>query len=581
MTLNGMAGNLNANERAEIAAAMGRGRRMMPDLPPDLMLNALVTARFDAMGLPLERAEELAAAEISAMRRRAAADALALAGRRGDRAVGHLTPGEMVVPKALLDRDPALKRTIIAALGAAGLDWRRYEVGGADDSINPATGLREFNFEGDGSPSDPGFSELNADLGSGSASGGDDTLGGGDDGDDDTLGGGDDGGDEGAQGGLGSGGEPGDDGRGNGGASGADAGGGLDDFDVGFDITGDPGPRGGKDTLGGGGGTLGGAAGTLGGTPGNDIDRRAVGYEGDPADLVGNVPNTAIGTGPGTVARDSGSRRSTIGGTRNQSTGNSPLNARNPEVGAHHADLARYAGDTSAIDNLADWLKEGIEYNVWGVPILQTKRVDIRPNPTKKFGPRAPGGARTLSPQWRERIAGKEIKGRPHGGYGTTATKVTWDEKTNKLSATITLGRYQMTRTALKDAGYLDAKNQWTKKDGIESKADFLNHPKAQEAAIDAVMSRAGEQLVSNRAIGRLGQRFRGVRRDITVTPAGIYAAAHRRGAKAVAEYFDWLEKNNFDSRKGIPGNKNLEKTFRQIETRLREFEDLQLWSGD
>ena len=92
---------------------------------------------------------------------------------------------------------------------------------------------------------------------------------------------------------------------------------------------------------------------------------------------------------------------------------------------------------------------------------------------------------------------------------------------------------------------------------------------------------RAGEQLVSNRAIGRLGQRFRGVRRDITVTPAGIYAAAHRRGAKAVAEYFDWLEKNNFDSRKGIPGNKNLEKTFRQIETRLREFEDLQLWSGD
>ena len=152
MTINGMTENLSAADKTEIAAAMARGRRMMPDFPPDLMLNTLITARFDALGLPLERAEALAAAEIAAMRRRAPAEALARAGRRGDRAVGHLTPGEMVVPKALLDRDPALKEKIVAALGAAGLDWRRYEVGGADDSINPATGLWEYYGDFDEEP---------------------------------------------------------------------------------------------------------------------------------------------------------------------------------------------------------------------------------------------------------------------------------------------------------------------------------------------------------------------------------------------------------------------------------------------
>ena len=69
---------------------------------------------------------------------------LAASGRFGDTEIGHLTPGEMVLPQALLT--PDLKVYLQDAFRQAGLDIGRYIVGGTDDSINPATGAREFFF---------------------------------------------------------------------------------------------------------------------------------------------------------------------------------------------------------------------------------------------------------------------------------------------------------------------------------------------------------------------------------------------------------------------------------------------------
>lgn len=56
------------------------------------------------------------------------------------------------------------------------------------------------------------------------------------------------------------------------------------------------------------------------------------------------------------------------------------------------------------------------------------------------------------------------------------------------------LGKYQMGEKALEDAGYYkkdgtgknDWKGEWTGRDGVNSKSDFLSNPQAQENAIRA-----------------------------------------------------------------------------------------------
>lgn len=69
-------------------------------------------------------------------------------GRRGDTTVGHLTPGEVVVPKAVL-AIPGIEEALRHGFEEAGVDWSRYEVGGEGDSRNPETGAREYGHEGD------------------------------------------------------------------------------------------------------------------------------------------------------------------------------------------------------------------------------------------------------------------------------------------------------------------------------------------------------------------------------------------------------------------------------------------------
>ncbi len=74
----------------------------------------------------------------------------AFLGRQGDTELAHLTEGEMVIPPHILT--PELHAELAQAIAAAGADMGRYTVGGTDDSLNPATGAREYWWRGgDGS----------------------------------------------------------------------------------------------------------------------------------------------------------------------------------------------------------------------------------------------------------------------------------------------------------------------------------------------------------------------------------------------------------------------------------------------
>ena len=66
--------------------------------------------------------------------------------------VGHLTPGEVVVPREVLAQ-MGTREQLRRGFAAAGADMGRFTVGGMDDSRNPATGAREYAF---GDPDAPG-----------------------------------------------------------------------------------------------------------------------------------------------------------------------------------------------------------------------------------------------------------------------------------------------------------------------------------------------------------------------------------------------------------------------------------------
>lgn len=66
-------------------------------------------------------------------------------GRYGDDKLVHAETGELVVPKALIDKNPKLKESIFSHLKDMGIeDPERYVVGTEANSINPDTGLPEF-----------------------------------------------------------------------------------------------------------------------------------------------------------------------------------------------------------------------------------------------------------------------------------------------------------------------------------------------------------------------------------------------------------------------------------------------------
>ena len=103
-------------------------------------------------------------------------------------------------------------------------------------------------------------------------------------------------------------------------------------------------------------------------------------------------------------------------------------------------------------------------------------------------------------------------------------------------------GKYQMGEMALVDAGYYrkssgkynnDWQGNFTGKDGVYSIQDFLNNPQAQEHAQIIFKKRQWGYLKAVGAHNYVGKIINGY----TITPSGLLAGAHLKGAGCVIKY--------------------------------------------
>lgn len=110
-------------------------------------------------------------------------------------------------------------------------------------------------------------------------------------------------------------------------------------------------------------------------------------------------------------------------------------------------------------------------------------------------------------------------------------------------------GKYQMGEAALVDSGYYSKisrkyNNDWTGvflgKDGVNSISDFLNNPKAQENAQILFKKKQWGYLKAVGAISYLGLFINGYE----ITPSGLLAGAHLKGAGSVIQYLQSRGKN-------------------------------------
>ena len=99
-----------------------------------------------------------------------------------------------------------------------------------------------------------------------------------------------------------------------------------------------------------------------------------------------------------------------------------------------------------------------------------------------------------------------------------------------------------MGEAALVDAGYYfkpsrKYNNDWSGnflgKDGVNSIQDFLNNPKAQENAQIIFKKKQWSYLRAVGALNYLGL----IVNDILITPSGLLAGAHLKGASSVIQY--------------------------------------------
>ena len=127
-------------------------------------------------------------------------------------------------------------------------------------------------------------------------------------------------------------------------------------------------------------------------------------------------------------------------------------------------------------------------------------------------------------------------------------------------------GKYQMGEAALVDAGYYQKtsrryNNDWSGKflgkDGVNSIQDFLNNPKAQENAQLVFKKKQWGYLRAVGALNYLGL----IINTILITPSGLLAGAHLKGAGSVIQYL-------------ISGGKNIQKDGfgTSIESYIKQF---------
>lgn len=105
-------------------------------------------------------------------------------------------------------------------------------------------------------------------------------------------------------------------------------------------------------------------------------------------------------------------------------------------------------------------------------------------------------------------------------------------EKVNRYGY---LGRYQMGRSALEDAGFRYEGGGWTplaNSYGIYDQNDFLNTPAAQDAAVRGYHRKVCEYILHYDLDRYIGTSYCGV----TVTRSGLLAAAHLVGIGGIME---------------------------------------------
>jgi hypothetical protein len=105
------------------------------------------------------------------------------------------------------------------------------------------------------------------------------------------------------------------------------------------------------------------------------------------------------------------------------------------------------------------------------------------------------------------------------------------------------LGAYQMGEPALIEAGYYkrdgtsanDWKGEWTGKDNIKSKEDFLKSNDAQDAAIKELMKAQWKYITAYKLDNFIGQTVG----DVKISASGLLAGAHLVGVGALKLFFD------------------------------------------
>lgn len=183
--------------------------------------------------------------------------------------------------------------------------------------------------------------------------------------------------------------------------------------------------------------------------------------------------------------------------------------------------------------------------------------------PLSGIGPTPRAWETVQNPEFRHRIAEAE-RSAEHArhGYGVR----------NPHSGA--LGRYQFLPNSLLDIGWKNAGGGWTvtaQRHGVNSEADFLANPAAQEAAMSAFLRRVEVQIERNGALARNGQTIRGLNGEpITLTESGLVAAAHRRGSGMLARYLAHRA-NTPDA----PLTARERTAFQQVERRLTDFQQI------
>lgn len=67
-------------------------------------------------------------------------------GRGGDIMMGHLTPGDVVIPRDVVMENPEFLVKLKKAMADMGGDYKTHVVGSGYENINPETGVPEFGF---------------------------------------------------------------------------------------------------------------------------------------------------------------------------------------------------------------------------------------------------------------------------------------------------------------------------------------------------------------------------------------------------------------------------------------------------